>query len=138
MRVVAQWAGMEEAEYDETLEASFAEREDGSGLYLAFQRELFVDDPYEGPDDENDRVNNTYCLTNQEGATWYGGLQSVNFSGETAVFRLSPTLAEVLKLEEVLEVEFQVPSTSLADFKTGLHRVVTWGAPSQIPEISGF
>lgn len=137
MRVLALWAGIEEADYDETLEASFSEHADGSGLYIAFQRDLYADDPYEGPDDENDRVNNTYCLTTSD-RTWYGGLQSITFAGNVVLFRFDSTLAEVLKLDTELEVVFQIEPEEFKKFKAVLQRIVTWGAASQVPNITGL
>ncbi|MFE6157442.1 Imm10 family immunity protein [Streptomyces sp. NPDC056486] len=129
---------MEEDEDDEVLEAGFSEREDGTGIAVMFQRDIFADDPWEGSEDETDFFNNSYCVTTGAGATSYGGVLSIDLSQQPAVFKLSPRVANTLKLDEVIEVDFNVPEQDWNDFRTVLRRVVTWGVPSQVPEVRGF
>ncbi|GAB1217432.1 hypothetical protein ATERTT37_006671 [Aspergillus terreus] len=102
------------------------------------RRDLYADDPYEGPDDEDDRLNNTYCVTTPENQTWYGGVQSINFAGNVALFCFDSTLAEILGLDKELEVEFQVEPKEFNKFKAVLQRIVTWGAASQVSNITGL
>lgn len=136
MRIVAHSAGMEEDEYDDVMEAGFTEGEDGSGIGLLFQRGLSDPDPWEGElRNPNDLVNNTYCLTTPSGQTAYGGLREVAFSGDTGTFTFEPRVARTLQLEEELQVRFAVAADDLADFKSMLRRVVTWGVPSEVPQL---
>lgn len=138
MRLTVQACGMEEDEDDEVLEAGFSEREDGTGIAIMFQRDIFADDPWEGSEGETDLFNNSYCVTAGAGATSYGGVVSIDISQQTAVFVLSPRVANTLKLDELIEVDFNVPDQDWSDFKTMLRRVVTWGVLSQVPQVRGF
>src|ERR1041384_8062640 len=123
MRLTVRACGMDEDEDDEVLEAGFSENEDGSGVAILFQRDIFADDPWEGSEDETDLFNNSYCVTTGAGATSYGGVVSIDLSQRPAVFTLSPRVANTLKLDEVIEIDFQVPEQDWDDFKSGLRRV---------------
>ncbi|GAA3851683.1 Imm10 family immunity protein [Streptomyces sedi] len=138
MSITARIVGADEDEYDDVLEAAFAEGTD-PGLAVAFQRVWSAPDPWEGVlRDENDLFDNTYCIV-VGGATVYGGLLSVEFTAPTARFRFAPAKSETLRLEDsTLDVTFEVSPEELAEFTTMLRRVVTWGVPSQIPRLTGL
>ena len=106
MRLTVRACGTEEDEDDEVLEAAFSEGEDGTGTAIMFQRNIFADDPWKGSEDETDFFNNSYCVTTGAGATSYGGVVSIDLSQQPAVFKLSPRVANTLKLDEVIEVDF--------------------------------
>ncbi|MDT0268583.1 hypothetical protein RM844_20055 [Streptomyces sp. DSM 44915] len=73
MRITAHVAGADDDEYDDVLEAGFAEGTD-DGLAVAFQRTRSAPDPWQGViRDQNDLFDNTYCIV-VGGATVYGGL----------------------------------------------------------------
>ncbi|SOD62874.1 Immunity protein 10 [Streptomyces zhaozhouensis] len=139
MRITAHAVGVDDDEYDDVLEAGFAEGEDGSGLAVAFQRARSAPTPWQGVlRDEDDLFDNTYCIV-VGGATVYGGLLSVEFTAPTARFRFAPEDAAILRLgDSVLDVTFDASPEELAEFTTMLRRVVTWGAPSQIPRLTGL
>ncbi|MFE0104776.1 hypothetical protein [Streptomyces sp. NPDC059009] len=147
MRLTVRAVGMAEDEDDEVLEAGFSENEDGSGIAVFFQRDLFAEDPWEAPAEETpetsqapeaDLFNNSYCVTTGAGATAYGGVLSIDLSQSPAQFRLSPRAASTLGLSETLEITFDVPEEDWERFRRGLRRVVTWGVPSQVPEVRGL
>ena len=137
MELIARAAGADDDEYDDVLEAGFAEHEDGGGLAVMFQRTRSAADPWPGDPAETELFNNTYCITLGSGETVYGGLKSIEFEDRTALIRLDPADAAVLGLEERLDVRFEVPDEDLAAFKEMLPRVVTWGIPSQVPTLRG-
>lgn len=138
MELVARAAGADDDEYDDVLEAGFSENEDGSGVAVMFQRTRSAPDPWPGDPGETQLFNNTYCITVGSGQTVYGGLKSVEFATDReAVIRIDPGFADILGLDDRLEVRFEVPDGDLDEFKAMLPKVVTWGLPSQVPALRG-
>lgn len=137
MRLVARAAGSDDDEDDDVLEAGFAEHEDGSGIAVMFQRGRSAPEPWPGSPDETNLFNNTYCITVGSGETVYGGLRAVSFDGTSASFEINPEDADILGLEPRLDVAFEVSEQDLAAFRAMLPRVVTWGIPREMPELTG-
>ncbi|WP_062204298.1 Imm10 family immunity protein [Streptomyces sp. NBRC 109706] len=138
MMITARLVGADDDEYDDVLEAGFAEGTD-SGLAVSFQRMRSAPDPWQGVvRDRDDLFDNSYCVV-VGGATVYGGLLSVDLTAPTARFRFAPYDAAVLRLADpTLDVTFDVPPDELAAFTGMLRRVVTWGTPTQIPRLTGL
>lgn len=138
MEVTAHAAGgVADEDYD-VLEAGFSERADGSGLAVMFQRELSAPEPWEGDPETNDYFSNSYCVTLGSGETVYGELEQVSFSGTRGTFHFAGYAADILGTGRQLVVDFKVPEGDLRAFQKVLKEVVTWGVPSQIPQLNGF
>ncbi|MFG2140386.1 hypothetical protein [Streptomyces sp. NPDC048650] len=125
---------MADEDYD-TLEAGFSEGADGSGLAVMFQRELSAVAPWEGDPETDDYFSNSYCVTLGSGETVYGELEKVSFSGNRATFQFAGHAAEILRTGRQLVVDFEVPEADLRLFREVLEEVVTWGVPSQVPQL---
>jgi hypothetical protein len=138
LELVARAAGCDDDEYDDVLEAWFSEGPDTSGVVVMFQRTRSDPDPWAGDPNETELFNNTYCITVGSGQTVYGGLKSVEFEGDTAVIQLASDDAQILGLDPLIHVRFEVRAIDLADFKAMLLRVVRWGIPSQVPALTGL
>ncbi|GFF53877.1 hypothetical protein IFM51744_08218 [Aspergillus udagawae] len=137
MRIITQNAGGEADEYDNVLEAGFAEGPTDSDLVMLFQRELSAG-TWEGDPNTDDYFSNSYCITLRSGETVYGGLEQVVFFGNRGTFSFSDRAAQVLGTGRQVVVDFQVPERNLWEFQETLKKVVTWGVPSQIPQLMGF
>ncbi|MER5973922.1 Imm10 family immunity protein [Streptomyces sp. NPDC002055] len=138
MRITARAAGAVEDEEDEVLEAGFSEGADGSGVALLFQRDLFADTPWDGDPETTDLFSNSYCVTLGTGQTCYGGIEEITFEGNSATFTFSPRTAETLGLGARLAVHFDIAADDLEDFKATLPRIITWGTPTQVPQLTGI
>jgi hypothetical protein len=137
MQITAQAAGGEIDEDYSIFEAGFSEGPDGSGLAMMFQREL-SEEPWNGDPQSEDYFSNSYCITLGSGETVYGGLKQVSFAGTRGKFDFSDHVADVLGIGRQLLVDFEVSEQGLQLFQKFLKKVVTWGVPSQIPQIYGF
>ncbi|MGH3312409.1 MAG: Imm10 family immunity protein [Streptomyces sp.] len=138
MHIIASAAGAVADEDDEVLEAGFSEGEDGSGVAVLFQRDLFAEDPWQGDPATEDYSSNSYCVTQGTGQSCYGGVEQISFDKDTATITFSSRIANTLGLGDKLVVAFTVPEEDLQKFKEALSRVVTWGTPTQIPQLSGW
>ncbi|KAA8651284.1 hypothetical protein EYZ11_012749 [Aspergillus tanneri] len=138
MQILAKAAGGEVVEHYDFLEAFFAEGADGSGLVMMFQRELSTEEPWNGDPSTDDYFSNSYCVTIRSGGTVYGGLEQVSFSDSQGCFYFSDRAAAVLGRGRQLVVDFEVPKQDLQLFQRFLKEVVTWGVPSQIPQLNGL
>lgn len=138
MKITAQSAdGLADQEY-QVLEAGFAEGPDGSGLAVIFQRDLLAEGPWNGDRETDDYFNNSYCVTLGSGETVYGGLEQVAFSGKRATFDFAESMAGILGVEPQFIVDFEVSDQELQLFQETLKKIVTWGVPSQVPQLNGF
>lgn len=137
MHMLAKVAGGEVDEYYDVLEAFFAEGADGSGLVMTFQRQLSAE-PWDGDPSTDDYFNNSYCITLGSEVTIYGGLKRVSFLDSRGCFYFSDHAATELGTERQLIVDFEVSEHLLQLFQRFLRQAVTWGVPSQIPQLNGL
>ncbi|GLI73411.1 hypothetical protein PoHVEF18_001628 [Penicillium ochrochloron] len=138
MHMLAKVAGGEIDEYYDVLEAFFAEGADGSGLVMTFQRTHSAEDPWNDDLSTEDYFNNSYCITLGSEATIYGGLEEVSFSESQGCFYFSDQAAADLGIGRQLIVDFEVTGQLLQLFQQFLRQAVTWGVPSQIPQLNGL
>ncbi|KAJ5617903.1 hypothetical protein N7537_003017 [Penicillium hordei] len=137
MYILAKVAGGEVDEYYDVLEAFFAEGADGSGLVMTFQRQLSAEEPWNGDILTDDYFNNSYCVTLGSEVTIYGGLEQVSFQGSKGYFYFSDHAAADLGGRQLV-VDFEVSEQLLQLFQQFLRQAVTWGVPSQIPQLNGL
>jgi hypothetical protein len=137
MHILAKVAGGEIDQYYDVLEAFFAEGADGSGLVMTFQRTHSAEDPWNGDPATEDYFNNSYCITLGSEATIYGGLEQVSFLDSRGCFYFSDQAAADLGIGRQLIVDFEVTGHSQL-FQRFLRQAVTWGVPSQIPQLNGL
>ncbi|KJK60780.1 Immunity protein 7 [Aspergillus parasiticus SU-1] len=138
MRITAKFAGGLADQDNQVLEAGFSEGSDGSLMAVIFQRDLLAEDPWDGDRGTDDYFNNSYCVTLGSGETVYGGLEQVAFSGNRATFDFADPMAGILGIGPQLIVDFEVSDQELQLFQETLKKIVTWGVPSQVPQLSGF
>ncbi|KAL2830414.1 immunity protein 7-domain-containing protein [Aspergillus pseudoustus] len=138
MHILAKAAGGEVDEYYDVLEAFFAEGADGSGIVMTFQRQLSAEEPWKGDVSTDDYFNNSYCITLGSEATIYGGLEQVSFQDSQGCFYFSGHAAAELGTGRQLVVDFAVSEKLLQRFQRFLRQAVTWGVPSQIPQLNNL
>ncbi|CAG8899457.1 unnamed protein product [Penicillium egyptiacum] len=138
MHILAKVAGGEVDEHYDVLQAFFAEGADGSGLVMTFQRQLSADEPWNGDPSTDDYFNNSYCITLGSEVTIYGGLEQVSFVDSQGCFYFSDHAAADLGTGRQLVVNFEVSGQDLQLFQQFLREAVTWGVPSQIPQLDGL
>ncbi|NUQ76263.1 MAG: hypothetical protein HUU21_22210 [Polyangiaceae bacterium] len=99
-----------------------AEEEDGSGRRLEIQQALSFD--------EQDRRNgmDTYCLSNESGASHYGGVQSWALTNGVLRVDLDVSASNSLGVAGY-EVVLRVPPPEIQKVMEGLHRIL--GGPSR-------
>ncbi|EAW19889.1 uncharacterized protein NFIA_095090 [Aspergillus fischeri NRRL 181] len=138
MHILAKLAGGEVDEHYDVLEAYFAEGADGSGLVMTFQRQLSAEEPWNGDPSKDDYFDNSYCITLGSEVTIYGGLEQVSFLDSQGCFYFSDQAAANLGTGRQLVVDFEVSEHALQLFQQFLREAVTWGVPSQIPQLNGL
>lgn len=115
----------EELSMDGCLVVGLAEEKDGGGRSLLFQRWLGGD----LAGDRQDRLlgMDTYCISNESGATVYGGVSSWGLEGDVLVLCLSTESAEALRLGRECRFRLLVDRQSIARLVEGLSRVLSSG-----------
>lgn len=110
-----------------------AETEDGQdGATL-----LLMCSPH--PPDEQDVASgmDTYCLVDEEQSTAYGGVVAVVLDDNLLTFTLTRSTAAALALhKDELRLAMEVPPAQLDLLRTGVVRVLSYGNPSQRPQLS--
>lgn len=134
----AKLAGGEVVEYNDVLQAFFAEGADGSGLVMTFQRQLSAEQPWKGDVSTKDYFNHSYCITLGSEVVIYGGLEKVSFQDFQGSFHFSDQAAAELGIGRQMVVDFEVSERALHLFQHFLKEAVTWGVPSQIPQFEGL
>ncbi|KAJ5367891.1 uncharacterized protein N7496_007651 [Penicillium cataractarum] len=138
MYILAKAAGGEVDEYYDVLEAFCAQGADGSGFVITFQRQLSAQEPWNGDPSTDDYFNNSYCITLGSEATIYGGLEQVSFLDSRRCCYFSEPAATGLGIGRKLIVDFEVAEQLLHLFQRFLRQAVTWGVPSQTPQLNGL
>jgi immunity protein 10 of polymorphic toxin system len=94
---------------------------DGTGRSLALQVAV--------PFDEQDEAlgQDTYCVTNEWGASAYGGIHEVQLDGDVLMIRFAPVAAVALSIDPVLRMRLAIDASSLAELKKGLRTVLLSG-----------
>lgn len=116
--LVAKQALYEEVGDPRVLVAAVAECADGSGFRLEFQRAWVFDqqDQRSGMD--------TYCLCTGDGATHYGGVETINVSGSSIDIELNASASSALGMPKRFLLRLAVPEVEVVRFNQGLRRVL--------------
>jgi hypothetical protein len=90
------------------------------------------------PDDQARRLElDSYCILNEEGGVYYGGLENVSLSADEISLRFSVEAASELELPaQDIEIEI-VESVDMPTLRDGLRRVLTYGNRDKIPRMAG-
>lgn len=107
---------------DEDLEAEVlvvAENEDGSGRRLEVSRALEI------TDEDRELGMDTYAISNELGATHYGGLASWSVDGDAVTVELSEDAAGVLGADGGYRIELSGTQAPPAVVEEALTRLVT-------------
>lgn len=92
------------------------EKADESGARLELQRAIVFDA-------EDRRLGqDTYCICTEDGATFYGGIQSWTLNAGTLEVRLTADAAEALGVEAGFVLTF--PAAQEHELKEGLERIL--------------
>jgi hypothetical protein len=116
-KFVAMAASVDILEDLNTFVVCLAEEQDGLGRRLELQRALSFD--------EQDRRHgmDTYCLSNESGASHYGGVQTWTLTNGLLTLDLDPAASNTLGASGY-EVELRVPQPEIDNVMTGLRRVL--------------
>ena len=108
--------GVKELTDDETFVVGLTEDDEGAGRALVFMVSLAFD--------EQDRAlgMDTYCVSNEVGATVYGGVASCVLE-----LTFEPSAAETLVVHEECRFPLQLDEQSIAHLRRGLRRVLASG-----------
>lgn len=121
---------VEENEPDDCLTVAAAEEEDGGG------HQFIVQIPLHDPDDQERSLGlDTYCLLNEDGATYYGGVLQAALSDTVLNLTFSQEARQELGLPaEHLRLRLNVTPSEVRQFATGLNRALRYGDPDHRPE----
>ncbi len=113
--------GVEDPSEDGVVIVGLAEYPDGDGQNLIFQLGLEFDeqDVALGMD--------TYCLSVETGATFYGGVTSCVLDGDLLTIGLDAEAAATLRTGEECRLRLMVPPESIALVAEVLRKVLTGG-----------
>ncbi|MFE4817503.1 Imm10 family immunity protein [Streptomyces sp. NPDC056704] len=119
---------VEENVLDSCFTVGLAEDEYGEGRYLTFQCGL------EGPGDQERTLGlDSYCIINETGGVYYGGVENVSLSANRIFFRFTPEAVEKLDLPAG-EINLYIASEpDVESLRGGLRRVLTYGNPEKVP-----
>ena len=133
MRYVATSVGIEDSMDDDFMDVWLSERPDGTGRSLSFQRTL-----HEVEQDDVDMGMDSYCVSADSGASVYGALLAVRRDGRVVTFSFVPEDAQLLRVDETVEVEIDVDDLMLETVMDGLRKVLLWGREASIPSLQGL
>jgi hypothetical protein len=119
---------VEENVLDSCFTVGLAEGEYGEGRYLTFQCGL--EDP-----GEQERILglDSYCIINEAGVVYYGGVESVSLSANRIFFRFTPEAVGKLDLPTGEINLYIAPEPDVESLRGGLRRVLTYGNPEKGP-----
>ena len=103
---------------DELAGVALAEREDSSGWNLIFQRSFAFTDA-----DRNAGLD-TYCISNEAGATVYGGVGRWSIAGADLTLALDAKTAADLGVAEQLTIELAFAAASITDLDAALAEIL--------------
>jgi hypothetical protein len=119
---------------EETIDAftvGLAERPSGEGAYLILQCALTA------PDEQDAATGmDTYCLMDEQGAVYYGGIQRAELTDTALRLRFDHDAAEELDVQDPeRELTLTIPADDTTRLADGLRRVLTYGNPGRRPEL---
>lgn len=115
-----------------------AENQAGDGACLILQCALTP------PTDQDAATGlDSYCLMDEDGAVYYGGVLRAQLTGRTLRLEFTSAAAAELGVETedsslTLTLMLAVPPDLVARLSAGLRRVLTYGNASQQPELFGI
>ncbi|GHD71622.1 hypothetical protein GCM10010317_080760 [Streptomyces mirabilis] len=121
---------VEENVLDSCFSVGLAEDEYGEGRYLTFQCGL------ESPGAQERTLGlDSYCIINETGGVYYGGVEKVSLSANMIFFRFTPEAVEKLDLPTG-EINLHIaPGSDVENLRGGLRRVLTYGNPEKVPSV---
>jgi hypothetical protein len=133
VRYVATSVGIEDSMDDDFMDVWLSERPDGTGRSLSFQRTL-----HEVEQNDVDMGMDSYCVSADSGTSVYGALLAVRRDGRVVTFSFVPEDAQLLRVDETVEVEIDVDDLMLETVMDGLRKVLLWGREASIPSLQGL
>jgi immunity protein 10 of polymorphic toxin system len=124
---IVRHVAVEELPADNSLVVALAEEPGGGGRNLLFM----VASEF----DEQDRAlgMDTYSLSDETGATVYGGVTSCRLEGNTLAIVLSSEAAAILGLDQATRMPLLVPPHTITRLARGLRTVLTSGSDASAP-----
>lgn len=95
-----------------------SEHQDGSGSRIEIQKSLMFDEA------DREAGLDTYCLSTQTGATYYGGVVSWRMDGNNLDLTLDEDAAFELGVDTDLSIELHLPAETVAEVHAGLRRLL--------------
>ena len=108
---------VEELTDENAFVVALSENADGTSCALIFQASLELDEQDEALDMD------TYCLSNEQGASAYGGIRSLVLADRIPTLNLDDGTADVLSLGEECSFSLLIDDESLAALREGLRRL---------------
>jgi hypothetical protein len=81
----------------------------------------------------------TYCLLDQDGAVHYGGVTRAVLEPGRLTLTLTDEAARELGVDDGINtVKLSIPPRETGRLAKGLRRILTYGNPSQVPQLIGI
>jgi hypothetical protein len=119
MREFSAWTvGAAEIAEFEALVAVFAEHSDGTGSRLELQRAITFD--------EQDKKlgHDTYCLSTETGATYYGGVESWTLDATLLELLLAEEAAQALGVQDGFRIRLAAANQDLLTLRAMLRQIL--------------
>ncbi|MFI9358586.1 Imm10 family immunity protein [Streptomyces lydicus] len=118
---------VEENEPDECFTVGMAEGEEG--------RQLIIQTALYEPDDQDTQMGlDSYCVMDENGATYYGGIEAAQLTGTTLTLTFTEEATRELGLpSRTLTLHLNASPDDVATLTTGLRRALTYGNPEKHP-----
>ena len=96
----------------------FAEDTDGGGVALVFQRAL------SNPHEKKDEIADCYSISNELGATHFGGVISYSIHQDKALFSFDAEVSEALGVGSSCEIDINLTDVETARVTEGLLSII--------------
>jgi hypothetical protein len=116
---------VEEIAQDQVFVVALSEFEDGGGQALLFH----LSAEFDGQDAEPGM--DTYCISNEVGATVYGGVRSCDLLGNYLTLQFDEDASSTLGVGSEYQVHLHAPPEAITQLREGLQRVLTGGQGDQ-------
>ncbi|MFI1221666.1 MULTISPECIES: Imm10 family immunity protein [unclassified Streptomyces] len=115
----------------QTFTVFIAEGDSGEARYFDLQR--MIEEPGQ---QEIDLELDSYCIVSEGDGVDYGGLEEATLLPGRLILQFRSESAEELELPSRVITLGIAPGIDIDELRTGLKRVLTYGAPSKVPVIS--
>ncbi|MEG3628640.1 Imm10 family immunity protein [Streptomyces poriticola] len=105
---------------------------ESDGYYFDFQRRLSDEVKEQDVRNETD----SYCVVNESGGVYYGGLEEVSLLQDVLCLRFDDGAVEALGLPSNVVPLNIASGIDIHEMRAGLRRVMSYGNPAKIPSMN--